>query len=427
VALLAVLGAAVAAGAIFLGVADREAPVAVPPPEGVLAPPPAPLPSPVEPQQRRKASHALAPPAKTALVAPAPDRAASSSAATIAGYVHDPFRRPILGARVRISRKGGKSIRDLAEVSTGEDGRFRAGLEEAGALVVEVRAPGFRVRVVDELTVTEGETLDLDVQLEPGARIAGRVVDDAGEPVGGAEVSAVPDDASGDHQATTDGEGRFEIAELGEATYCLFAHKPPYADGEACGVAPGAPVTLRLARPGAIAGRVIRSLGFDPVARFTVSARKVGGEGEMVARSEVRESKTGEFQIRDLPEGLYSVSVAGEGNQFAQRDGIEVRSGETTGGLIFELAGGARLAGTVVSSAGTPVAGAVVELILGGRLAARSSRARTDEAGRFEFDGVTEGRHRVNVEHPGYRPALLIRVEPRHLRGEALTISLRSR
>jgi hypothetical protein len=333
---------------------------------------------------------------------------------------------------VRVSRKGGQSLSELMVQRVGDDGRFRVRLEESAELVVEVRAAGFRTRLIEGVQIAVGETRDLEILLAAGARLSGRVVNDVGEPVARAVVTAVPpaEDDSGDQVKETDAEGRFLFEELGDGPYCLYARKAPLADAEKCGVRPGSEISLRLSRPGAIAGRVVRSLGLSPVTTFSVSARQSGGKDPAAGtQGATVHSPAGEFRLEGLLPGTYVVSVAAEGRFFAERDAVEVRPGETTSGLVFELSCGVRISGRVLSAeTGAPIAGALVELVLGGHYSGRHpTKVRTDEAGQFEFDGVSEGSHRLNAEHPGFLPILLVRVSAEHLRGEPLMLRMKPR
>ncbi|HYP52584.1 MAG TPA: carboxypeptidase-like regulatory domain-containing protein, partial [Pyrinomonadaceae bacterium] len=68
-----------------------------------------------------------------------------------------------------------------------------------------------------------------------GGAIAGRVVNQKGEPVAGATVTAT--DASGrKRQATTDGEGRFRIEGLAPGSYGVTANAKGFAEAQAAGV-----------------------------------------------------------------------------------------------------------------------------------------------------------------------------------------------
>jgi hypothetical protein len=353
----------------------------------------------------------------------------AEGAATVAGYVHDAFGRPVQKANVRISRSAGSSFSELGNVATGADGRFSRALPE-GKVMVEVSAAGFQTRLLEGIALAAGETRELDILLAAGERLQGRVVDDSNEPVRGAEITAIPSrvDSAGDAMTTSDADGRFSFEELAQGSYCLHATKSPLVDAELCGQRPGAAVTLRLTRPGAVAGRVVHGLGFRPVVKFAVSVRPSGRAEESMVPTRVRDvvSQSGEFRVEGLAPGLYHVSVVSGGRLYAERDRVEVRAGETAGPLTFELVAGGRVSGLLVSAPdGSPVSGATVELLLGEVGSHRVLKATSDEAGRFEFDNVTEGTHRLNVEHPGFEPLLLKRLAREQSRGEPFTLRLK--
>ena len=209
----------------------------------------------------------------------------------------------------------------------------------------------------------------------------------------------------------------------------MYARKPPYVDGERCDVKPGAAeLTLKLGRAGGIAGRVQRIVGSLPVPRFHASAKRedTDDETDMPAASQDFVSPAGEFRLGDLAPGRYTVTIRAEGRLYAERGRVEVRAGETTGGLIFELGSSGRITGLVLSKLdGRPIAGAKVELLLGGR--GRGMSTQTDEAGRFEFDRVSAAAHQLNIERAGFHPILLWRVPRGALSGQQLTLPMKPR
>src|SRR6185503_1067510 len=99
---------------------------------------------------------------------------------------------------------------DRVTVTAGDDGRFRADALPEGSVMVEARALGYQTKVVENVALVSGEAKHIDIVIAPGRRLEGRVVDDAGEPVAGAEVTAVPpaEDDSGDQVKASGADGR---------------------------------------------------------------------------------------------------------------------------------------------------------------------------------------------------------------------------
>ena len=131
--------------------------------------------------------------------------------------------KPLSGARVvavavpspldaaRLEARGGKPPEPLAAATTGPDGAFVLKLASAPAGEVEIQASasGF---VPARTETVDGPSLDLS--LEKGQALSGRVVDPSGGPVVGASVTLWPGrDASLPlaGTATTDAKGAFHL------------------------------------------------------------------------------------------------------------------------------------------------------------------------------------------------------------------------
>jgi len=455
---LGVLSLAVVGGALFLVLGDTPSTrvagpggeprstssPATPPPTGLLVDrgsPADPAPPPVAPPPLDAGLAAPAPitdggPAVPALDAgvaldagPPAAAAGPGGNASLTGELRDPQNRAVPRVTVRLTRKEGTKLSDLVTLTAGEDGRFRAELLPEGGVIVEARAVGYQTKIVENVTLVSGETRHVDLVLVPGKRLEGRVVDDSGEPVAGAEVTAVPpaEDDSGDQVQQSKNDGRFAFEELGGGPFCLYARKAPYVDAESCNVRPGGELVLRMTRPGAIAGRVVRAVGAVPIPEFTVSVMPRAGanDSDMPTATKTFKSPTGDFKIDDLAAGAYTLTVRAENRLFGERSGIEVRGGETTSGLVLELGGQGRIVGSVVSSAdGKPIEGAKIELLLGGRMGG-GSKVVSDAQGRFELDNVSSGAHRVNVERTGFHPILLQSLGTAAVGGDAIVLRMR--
>ena len=106
-------------------------------------------------------------------------------------------------------------------------------------MVLTVRARGM-ARLRQELEMTAGGELDLgDLLLDFGVILAGRVTDESGTPIAGAEIRSEPDRDVGwrirglsRHPlvAETDSAGRFEIFDQPVGPWVLLAGHPDLQD-----------------------------------------------------------------------------------------------------------------------------------------------------------------------------------------------------
>ncbi len=254
------------------------------------------------------------------------------------GRVVDSAGAPVAGARVRL-----RGRRSKAEVVTGADGAFDiVGLDPmfANYQLLMVDADGFLPARVEVPAVSSGEVRDgIVVRLAHGARLRGRVVNDADEPLVEAEVSVF--DESGVWRTRADAEGRYELAlppgtrnvhvvprgavETGASAYVRTTRRRVVID-------PARPTVLdvRLARGGAVAGRVVDAAGRplpDVVVRASPSHRHLKSRDGEYQSSDVRHAITGadgRFRIGGLfrVEGVYDVVATRSGYDKAWSWGI---------------------------------------------------------------------------------------------------------
>lgn len=161
-------------------------------------------------------------PSRTTLLAEGCGSGPTDSTSHVVGYVRAAGSgTPLPGTTVAVRRAGsdapgeggGKS--DLASTRSSTAGAFRLCDVPAGRLEVVARLVG---QEVDSAVVTPGSPGDVrSVELTvdraseaAGGSIAGRVVDEAGEPVSSAEIRLEGTDA----RAVTDPEGRFSLSKI---------------------------------------------------------------------------------------------------------------------------------------------------------------------------------------------------------------------
>lgn len=119
-----------------------------------------------------------------------------SEARTVRVRVVGPLRQPLAASAMRAVEPGALLTSDVAErpvAAAGEGGVFTVQREARGGRVWDwvVEAPGHVPRLLEAATVSELDSDEIEVSLEEGLTLRGRIVDDAGRPLGGASVAAL--------------------------------------------------------------------------------------------------------------------------------------------------------------------------------------------------------------------------------------------
>ena len=269
---------------------------------------------------------------------------------------------PIAGAQVVLIPYGRATIgMPPPQVLTDQDGRFVFENVAPGVYRLNARKTGFAPLLepgrATTATVTAGQTLSLDLRLQRGSAIAGKILDSSGEPMTGLRVMAMrritgpagppqrlmPAPSEGPQQ--TNDIGEFRITGLAPGDYVVAA--VPQLDSLFVGpaVAPSATGTAAISTyyPGTI----------DQAAAYTVT----------------------------------------------------VRAGETINNITFSMQSvpAFRVSGRVVDENGAPAAGAMV-MLMGDRSAnafmGPMGHARTGDDGRFTIADVPSGTYRINASIP---------------------------
>jgi carboxypeptidase family protein len=285
-----------------------------------------------------------------------------------------------------------------------DDGTFALIGFSPGAWSVNAKADdhdpgeGVHVQVPSEGTVV--------IALTRAGRIAGTVVDPAGQGVAGASVSARLGTSGRNRwesrEATTGKDGSFEITDVPASSSNVVATADDFAPSAASvvEVAPGervAGIVLALTQGGRLEGEIYTSAGApDPgrgiMAQNFAAAGRGGGSGESDAagRFVIEHLAPGPYQVMAMPSPR-QLSRLSEGDQAEimnqlKMTSVEIVEGETTHVVL----GGSpkspvRVFGRV-TSAGKPLAkGVVMATREGGSMLSSLKMDQTDEDGRYKF------------------------------------------
>ena len=236
----------------------------------------------------------------------------------------------------------------------------------------------------------------------PASTLIGRVVDELGEPIAGAQVIATDAAQQRTLSATSDRNGAFSLTSRDGARLTLRAQAEHRVPGQLEVVLRGVRFDLgdwSLPRGrGTVVGRVLGPDGLPKgsvlIGAFTLPDGSAGSAPPVV---EVITSEAGTFALRDLPAGPIQLSASALGFRDAQLDVVVPVDTELNSELtLSEALPEGQIRGTVRGTGGTPLTATIRIEPLGLVLSAARD-------GTFSID-VAPGRYEVLVTAPGYEP-----------------------
>jgi hypothetical protein len=340
--------------------------------------------------------------------------ASASAAGKVSGTVTNPSGEPVEAVEVTAHGNSAYALQS-SSATTDADGEYSIDGLSAGGYTVEFQPGGEASPKRVEVELFDGDDRRIDVSISVGARISGRVTDQAGEPVVGACASARRGAVS-----TTDSAGRYVIKQVtpgvervqfqacrGGNFHGAYSPEFSIAEGE---IRTGEDIVLRPAA--GISGRVTDAAG-QPLHMICVTA---GPHSMPTAPTPFFSASdyTGEdgtYRLEGLGAGRYDVNFHDCGptpELIPQFRRIELADGQELSGVDVALSAGGRITGRVVDYAGTPMANVCVTPIASwafgadspdARKALRAARAQrrpaTDADGNYVTPGMPDGRYVV--------------------------------
>ncbi len=348
----------------------------------------------------------------------------------LAGTIVDADGSGALGAEVRlepITEHATPStrllLREMARdgsaltAVTDADGRFEAFGLPVASYAVTARRAGMVARSTEPVAVRAHEVASIELRLAEGGRIAGRVVDEAGAPIPGVSLRALPDGGATapGHGATTvrsDGLGRFEFAGLVWGRFRIAATRTGWSSigGETRASAGDANVVVAMRARGAIRLDVrdgdVGHRGLVALDVRRADPPALDGSGVVGAGTRLLRIENGVVDVEDLDAGTWLIEVSARDGRLARGAPIVVRGGERVGPVAMELRPTATIEGRVSTPDGDPAALAegLVQATpwrdddaASATTSPRRVSARLAPDGRYRLEGVAAGRHLVTV------------------------------
>jgi hypothetical protein len=335
---------------------------------------------------------------------------------TVTGRLVNEDSRPVAGhiAPQEISGEGGLwTLGDILSTDAGADGKFKLEHVPSGEHALAATARGFGPKRID---VSAGaRPVDVgDVVLEPGGTIRGRVRDKAGNPIGGAQLTAFARLRGGlPAEAASEPDGTFVLAGLQGGSFQVTARASGYGEARATAALGAENLDVVMEPAGAITGLVVDDAG-RVVESFEATADSARRQmGPMMVRlgggaggGGTSGSPDGRFTIYDLAPGDYVVEVTAPERGRAVASSVKVTAGATTDVGRLTLKAGGIVRGQVVDSAGAGIPGATVAVSQPGIFSfADRATATSDGSGAFEVRDVAPGVVSATATHPSYAAA----------------------
>lgn len=274
-----------------------------------------------------------------------------------------------------------------------EDGRFTFAHVPRGWFEVSVNASGFALyRQRIELEAD----LALDIELDRGAALTGRVIGSGGAPVTGATVElkgADGSDLARPADGRSDENGRYRIEGISERSVALHARAPGHRDM--------GPIHLQL-ESGETTYNVELSKGVRVHGRVTGLPERLWGRASLQIghfgrskSSSIRQD--GSYEFHDVSPGAAQLALKETMGLPDQTRTVQIPD-QPEFEYIFEIGSG-RLTGVVLED-GSPVPGASLWLMKDAVFKWPTPSAHTDDRGTFVFEMLDDGRYglAVNVE-----------------------------
>ena len=294
---------------------------------------------------------------------------------------------------------------------------------------------------IEDFFVESGAEMELDLEVLHGVTIAGHVLDEAGQPVKGIQVST---DVDGHgrwnrgmwRNAMTKEDGTFLLEGVSPGTITLNAVRKGYENvGEELGRLERGErrdsIVLTLSKGNTISGRLTWPDG-TPVAKGFVDAENE--EGDYDNNSTFKTDEAGVFEITGLEPGDYRLNaratkrtkvtviseITGKEREKTKREtyrGTAQKVATGSSGLVLQLSQGFEITGRVVDDQGAPVQKFKVRY---GRKIDRGnynwtrdhkSRSVKDDYGTYAIEGFEPGSWGVRVSAEGHLPSKEIEVE----------------
>ena len=339
----------------------------------------------------------------------------------VTGRVTDKDKKPLSGVAVEAIESANDPMGGMRRMvmsnmqqrsddtyRTGSDGTFSVRVKE-GTYDLAFKREGYAAKSVRG-TKVDSSTKPIDVVLDPGVEISGRITR-GGVGVEGVNVRSIAQD--GMSSAVSGADGAFRVTDLTPGQVMLNVAKPDSFIQEMRSVsAPTKDLVIEVPAGGRITGRVLDKNSHQPVTSFmagVTTSRSGGGMTIMMPPMQKQfTSDDGSFVLEGIKPGMTQVVVNAPGYTTARVPNIEVEDGKTAPDVEVDVETGAKLTGRVTGPDGSPLSGVFVRNDqMGGnarvmRFDGNDNSATTDPSGEYTIDSLEPGEKTLSFSRNGY-------------------------
>jgi len=319
----------------------------------------------------------------------------------ITGHVLDKnSHAPVTSFQAGISgeRSGGGMVimmPPMLKTFTNDDGSFTLEHVPPGPTQVVVTAAGYTTQRIPGLNVENGKALpDLEVDMESGANLSGRVTGPDGGPLSGVSVrfdqgaTRVISFGTGPSNATTDPDGQYTIDSLEPGDKTFTFSKQGYVSETRDVNVTGTDTRLdvQLSTGLTVSGTVVTEAGV-PVADASVGAFSAS-DGSFSRQT--RTDSNGSFQFSGLAPGHYSMVASKQGLAQGRLNDFDVSAGAPARIVM-------KIGGTITGHVSGLTDAELRQAIVTATSTNGNASADVDAGGNYRIDGAPSGSVRVSA------------------------------
>jgi len=321
--------------------------------------------------------------------------------------------------------------------TTDASGYFRfANGPRVGLINLMAEANGYASASVLNKQLKEDAPNEFNIEIERGRTITGVVVDDQGNRIRSAKISAngLSTKTPQAESVYSDDEGEFSFPPLRSGPYRLTCSANRFADITIPVALTDEDIKIVMAKRGAVKLRVLTAKN-RPVKSYRLSLKRAFPNNPNnignVFDFRDRNINPGQYQgdwaiIEGLPSGTFKFQITERNHAKTLSEMFIVEEGGNAE-VTCVLTMGAAIKGTVIDDQGQPVAGALVSSDMNAGLAAGSGifdmfrsmipekhttrSVRTDKQGRFRLSRLSFADYMLRVSHKGYCEGTAINIK----------------